>query len=130
MSSAVFQQTTIEIKADEAYFYRSVGTVPVFQGFMALYKEGEDDSENGDQEKILPALSEGEVLALLGLTPEAALYPTSLPIFRGDPDQGIGGERDRQAFHLCGHLEHHQGEGVCEARKGKVFSNGARVPCE
>ncbi len=66
MASAVFQQTTIEIKADEAIF-SSVGTVPVFQGFIALYMEGEDDPENGEQEKILPALSEGELLALLGL---------------------------------------------------------------
>ena len=67
MASAVFQQTTIEIKADEAIF-SSVGTVPVFQGFIALYMEGEDDPENGEQEKTLPALSEGELLALLGLT--------------------------------------------------------------
>jgi DNA topoisomerase I len=68
MSSAVFQQTTVEIQAGECVF-TAVGTVPVFQGFLALYNEGKDDSENGDQEKILPALSEGEVLALLGLTP-------------------------------------------------------------
>ena len=67
MASAVFQQTTIEIKADEAIF-SSVGTVPVFQGFIALYMEGEDDPENGEQEKTLPVLSEGELLALLGLT--------------------------------------------------------------
>ncbi|OGP91205.1 MAG: DNA topoisomerase I [Deltaproteobacteria bacterium RBG_16_48_10] len=69
MASAVFQQTTIEIKADEAIF-TSVGTVPVFQGFMALYMEGVDDPENGDQDKTLPVLSEGELLALLGLTPK------------------------------------------------------------
>jgi DNA topoisomerase I len=67
MAPAVFQQTTIEIKADEAIF-SSVGTVPVFQGFIALYMEGEDDPENGEQEKTLPVLSEGERLALLGLT--------------------------------------------------------------
>ena len=54
MASAVFQQTTIEIKADEAIF-TAVGTVPVFQGFMALYMEGEDDPENGEQEKKLPS---------------------------------------------------------------------------
>ena len=69
MSSAVFQQTTVEIQAGEGIF-TAVGTVPVFQGFLALYNEGKDDSENGDQEKTLPALSEGEVLALLGLTPK------------------------------------------------------------
>jgi len=68
MSSAVFLQTTVEIKANEAIF-TAVGTVPIFQGFMALYVEGVDNSENGDQEKKLPALSEGEILELLGLTP-------------------------------------------------------------
>jgi len=69
MGSAVFLQTTVEIKADDATF-TTVGTVPLFQGFMILYVEGVDNSENGDQEKKLPALSEGEVLELLGLTPK------------------------------------------------------------
>jgi len=32
--------------------------------------EGKDNSENGDQEKKLPVLSEGEILKLLGLTPK------------------------------------------------------------
>ncbi|MFB3886142.1 MAG: type I DNA topoisomerase [Thermodesulfobacteriota bacterium] len=69
MASAVFQQTTVEIKAGDGIF-TAVGTVPVFQGFMVLYVEGEDkQNENGDQEKKLPALSEGEILELLGLSP-------------------------------------------------------------
>ncbi len=69
MASAVFLQTSAEIKAGEAIF-SAVGTVPIFQGFMALYVESEDNHENGDQEKGLPALSEGEVLELLSLTPK------------------------------------------------------------
>jgi DNA topoisomerase I len=69
MASAVFHQTTIEIRADEALF-SAVGTVPIFQGFMALYIEGEDNRENGDQENQLPPLSEGERLELLGLMPK------------------------------------------------------------
>ena len=69
MASANFLQTTIEIKADDAIF-TTVGTVPVFQGFMALYVEGEDNQENGNGEKKLPQLSEGELLELLGLTPK------------------------------------------------------------
>ncbi|NWF94140.1 MAG: type I DNA topoisomerase [Syntrophaceae bacterium] len=74
MASAVFQQTTVEIKADEAIF-SAVGTVPTFQGFMTLYVEGEDNrlsadkEEAEDQEKRLPVLSEGEALELLALTP-------------------------------------------------------------
>jgi DNA topoisomerase-1 len=70
MASAMFLQTTVEIQADEALF-TAVGTVPVFQGFMALYVEGEDpQGENGEKEGVLPALSEGELLELLGLTPK------------------------------------------------------------
>ncbi len=70
MTSAIFQQTTIEIKAGDAIF-TAVGTIPTFQGFMTLYVEGEDkQNDNGDQEKKLPALSEGEVLELLSLIPK------------------------------------------------------------
>jgi DNA topoisomerase-1 len=71
MAPAVFLQTTVEIKADDAMF-TSVGTIPTFQGFMALYVEAEDNhlpSENGEEQKRLPVLSEGEVLELLGLNP-------------------------------------------------------------
>ena len=68
MPSADFLQTTVEIKADDAVFI-AVGTVPVFQGFMALYMEGEDNQENGNGEKKLPPLTEGENLDLLALTP-------------------------------------------------------------
>jgi DNA topoisomerase-1 len=66
MPSADFLQTTVEVKADDAVF-TAVGTVPVFQGFMALYVEGEDNQENGNGEKKLPSLTEGQVLELLGL---------------------------------------------------------------
>jgi DNA topoisomerase-1 len=52
-----------------------VGTVPTFLGFMTLYVEGEDNNvSNGKQEEgeegRLPALSEGEILELLGLNPK------------------------------------------------------------
>ena len=67
MPSADFLQTTVEIKANDAVF-TAVGTVPVFQGFMAIYMEGEDDQENGNGEKKLPSLTEGEILELLALT--------------------------------------------------------------
>jgi len=68
MPSADFLQTTVEIKANDAVF-TAVGTVPVFQGFMALYMEGEDNQENGNGEKKLPPLTEGDALELLALTP-------------------------------------------------------------
>ena len=76
MASAVFRQTTVEIEADEGLF-TATGSVPVFLGFMSLYMESEDNhvagdkqGEKEDEEKTLPALSEGEVLELLALTPK------------------------------------------------------------
>ena len=75
MASAVFLQTTVEIKANDGIF-TAAGTVPTFLGFMTLYVEGEDNSlsngkqEEGDEERRLPALSEGEILDLLGLNPK------------------------------------------------------------
>ncbi len=75
MASAVFLQTTVEIKANDGLF-TAVGTVPTFLGFMTLYVEGEDNSvsngkqEEGEEEKRLPTLSEGEILELLGLNPK------------------------------------------------------------
>jgi DNA topoisomerase-1 len=75
MPSADFLQTTVEIKAGDGLF-TAVGTVPTFLGFMTLYVEGEDNNvsngkqEEGEEEKRLPALSEGEILELLGLNPK------------------------------------------------------------
>jgi DNA topoisomerase-1 len=74
MASAVFLQTTIEIKAGEGIFTAS-GSVPVFPGFMALYVESEDNHRSADnraetEEKKLPLLTEGEVVELLGLMPK------------------------------------------------------------
>lgn len=69
MTPAVFLQTTVEIKADNGIFH-AVGTVPKFKGFMALYVESQDNNESGEQEEVLPPLSEGEVLELIKLTPK------------------------------------------------------------
>lgn len=76
MTPSIFLHTTIEIKADDAIF-TATGSVSVFNGFMALYVESEDNSltkENHDEDEgreiKLPKLSEGEVLELLGLIPK------------------------------------------------------------
>ena len=72
MAPAVFQQTTVEIKAGDGVF-TVAGTTPTFRGFMTIYVEGEDNRVSGekeeaeDEEKTLPSLAEGEVLDLLAL---------------------------------------------------------------
>jgi DNA topoisomerase-1 len=65
MSSASFDQTTVEISAAEVGL-RAVGTIMTFDGFLKLYDTG---GEKG--EEILPeSLSEGEILACLKLDPQ------------------------------------------------------------
>jgi DNA topoisomerase-1 len=76
MAAAVLDGTTVDIAAGApggdpkaAYVFRANGSVIKFPGFLAVYREGVDDGEDGLEEKALPALSEGEALRLLALEP-------------------------------------------------------------
>jgi DNA topoisomerase-1 len=76
MTPAVFDQTTIEVGAtgnDGAdYLFRATGSVPKFDGFLAVYEEGKDQKDEEDEElkHKLPVVSEGEKLKLRSLEPE------------------------------------------------------------
>jgi DNA topoisomerase-1 len=77
MKDAVGQRTTVRIGADDAELSTS-GTVITFAGFKRAYDEGADDVEGGGEaERRLPALAEGDALALAGL--EARDHSTSPP---------------------------------------------------
>ena len=67
MVPAVFDRTTIDIECGDAIF-RATGQVMKFDGFMRVYIEGQDEPE--EQEGMLPQLSEGEILSLLGFDPQ------------------------------------------------------------
>jgi DNA topoisomerase-1 len=67
MVPAVFDRTTIDIESGDAIF-RATGQVMKFDGFMRVYIEGQDEPE--EQEGMLPQLSEGEILSLLGFDPQ------------------------------------------------------------
>ncbi len=76
MTPAVFDQTTIEVAAhgrDGAeYLLRATGSVPKFDGFQAVYKEGKDqkDEEDDELKNRLPQVSEGEALKFKSILPE------------------------------------------------------------
>ena len=76
MMPAVFDQTTIDVAAtgrDGAnYIFRATGSVPKFDGFLAVYEEGKDQRDEEDEElkHKLPAVTEGEKLKLKALRPE------------------------------------------------------------
>ncbi len=76
MTPAVFDQTTIDVDAPgkdgTAYLFRATGSVPKFDGFLAVYEEGKDQKDDDDEElkNRLPAVEQGEVLKLKVLLPE------------------------------------------------------------
>ena len=69
MTSALFDQTEIEIEAGKTQF-KAVGKVMKFDGFLRLYREGRDDAEPEGKDKALPEVSEGEKLQVEEITPE------------------------------------------------------------
>jgi DNA topoisomerase I len=74
MTAAIFDVTTVEInaKAKRNYEFRVSGSVPVFDGFLKVYEVAKDKKDDEDDELAnrLPALQEGEKLALEELKPE------------------------------------------------------------
>jgi DNA topoisomerase-1 len=74
MAPAIFDQTTIDIKAGR-FTFRATGSVQKFDGFLKVYQEGRDEkpadgSEDDDEERNLPQVEKGENLKLNKITPE------------------------------------------------------------
>jgi DNA topoisomerase-1 len=66
MESAELERTTVDVAAKvgaRMLDLRATGTVIKFDGFLTLYQEGEDDTQEDDESKRLPAMSAGEALA-------------------------------------------------------------------
>ncbi len=67
MTPAVFDQTTIDIRAGR-FRFRAAGSVQKFDGFLKIYQEGRDekpaDDDDEDEEKNLPLVKQGESLTL------------------------------------------------------------------
>jgi len=72
MNPAIYDQTSVEITAKD-YLFRASGRVLKFDGFLKVYEEtaDEDTKKPEDEEDItLPALTQGELLKSLGITPK------------------------------------------------------------
>ena len=73
MASAELDQTTVKIRAEDGKTeLRANGSIIAFEGFLKVYKEDQDDPSGdgaSDDNKILPNMSEGEVLGRQETTP-------------------------------------------------------------
>ena len=71
MESAQFERTVADIAApDGKVVLRARGSVLTFPGFLALYQEGLDDSDDSDDDRRLPALASGDAVSRHKVKPE------------------------------------------------------------
>ncbi|MBI1419013.1 MAG: type I DNA topoisomerase [Limimaricola sp.] len=71
MAAAQLERTTIDVgSADGQVMLRATGQVVLFEGFIAIYEEGRDDSVVDDDEGRLPQIMQGEAAAKKDVTPE------------------------------------------------------------
>ena len=74
MVPAVFNTVALDLAAgphsDDGHLMRANGSILVEPGFMAVYKEGRDDNEADDNDRLLPDISEGDTISLDKLRPE------------------------------------------------------------
>jgi DNA topoisomerase-1 len=74
MSPAVFDTVALDLAAGRAtdgnIRFRATGSVLVKQGFMTVYQEGQDDSAQDDQDRLLPPLKKGDELRLQDILSE------------------------------------------------------------
>jgi DNA topoisomerase-1 len=68
MNAAVYDTVGLDLAAGtnpaSDIAFRATGSILVHPGFLAVYQEGRDDSTENDQDRILPAVEEGDRIAL------------------------------------------------------------------
>ena len=104
MRPAIFDTTTVDIAAGR-YTFRASGQHMTFAGFMQVYVEGRDEptrrgpqeaeAEEGDEERALPALDEGQPLDCRALNPAQHFTQpppryTEASLVKELEEQGIG----------------------------------------
>ncbi len=96
MEAVQLEQTTIDIAAGENYLFRSSGSIILFRGYLQVYEDFKEESEEADDEMRVPKnIAVGDILDLLKLLPKQhftkppARYTESSLIKELDA-QGIG----------------------------------------
>ena len=71
MEPAVLDKVVIDsISKDKQILLRANGQVIAFDGFLKLYQEGKDDSDEDDENRLLPNVKEGEDVKKKAIKPE------------------------------------------------------------
>ena len=80
MQSATIQQTIITLdNADKTCQLRANGSIVTFKGFLSVYKQEIDEDKADSGSKVLPAVTQGEVLTPSGNTEAKQSFTTPPP---------------------------------------------------
>ena len=64
MKPAIYDTVSADIETDKKILLRATGSNIKFQGFLKVYQEKFDSSDEEDKEKLLPSLEKGKALSL------------------------------------------------------------------
>jgi DNA topoisomerase-1 len=72
MAHALINQVAVDLSAGDGNLFRATGSTVAEPGFMRVYLEGRDDatSADDDEERMLPDMTEGQLVDLLAIRPE------------------------------------------------------------
>jgi len=71
MTNAEFDSVIVDIETyNKTATFHAVGTTRTFDGFLKVYAEGKDDSDDDDTETKLPQMSVGDKIKIVKLLPE------------------------------------------------------------
>ena len=93
MANAVYDSVAVEVEAN-GHSFRASSSSLKFSGYTAVYEEGKDE-EKEEKESPLPALQEGEALALKDFSKDQHFtqppaHYTDATLIRAMEEQGIG----------------------------------------
>lgn len=72
MMPAIYDTVSADISAGNDIIVRATGSIIKFPGFLAAYEEKHDDEDKDEENRMLPNLSEGDILKLIELSSEQA----------------------------------------------------------
>ncbi|MCC5809774.1 MAG: DNA topoisomerase I [Ectothiorhodospiraceae bacterium] len=70
MIHATINTVAVDLSCGEGNVFRATGSTIADPGFMAVYQEGVDDAKADNNDRILPPMEEGDVVALEKIRPE------------------------------------------------------------
>jgi len=70
MTPAIYDTVSVDIQAGSRYLLRATGSIMKFPGFLSVYEEKQDEDNEKEEDKMLPSISEKDLLNLKEINSE------------------------------------------------------------